>query len=454
VKNRISSSGALGRLPGISARFSSQASGTTVRWIPHTFSLLSSCTVGLVLVFFLTACESERSTTTAAASGQETGSGPRGQRSGAPPRKVRVMRAQEERVPHAIVVSGTLAAEEQVVLSLKVPCRLSDISVDLGSPVRKGEIIARLDTTDYRLRMEQAQTALAQARARLGLSPDGKDDNIDAEKTSLVRQAKALLQEAKLNRDRMAALWDQRIISQSQLDAAATAYQVAEGRYQDAQEEVRNRQAILAQRRSELEIAKQQLADTVLHVPLDAMVRQRHASMGEYLAAGTPVVTLVKIHPLRLRLAVPEREANGIRSGQMVKVRVEGNQNEYSGRVARLSPSISEGNRTLLVEAEVPNANGQLRPGSFAKAEILTAALKPSIFVPASSVVTFAGIEKVISVKNDRAVEKRVQTGRRDNERIEISSGLAAGEPVVIQPGNLITGDPVTVLWEENAKAR
>ena len=364
------------------------------------------------------------------------------------------MRAQEERVPHAIVVSGTLAAEEQVVLSLKVPCRLSDISVDLGSPVRKGEIIARLDTTDYRLRMEQAQTALAQARARLGLSPDGKDDNIDAEKTSLVRQAKALLQEAKLNRDRMAALWDQRIISQSQLDAAATAYQVAEGRYQDAQEEVRNRQAILAQRRSELEIAKQQLADTVLHVPLDAMVRQRHASMGEYLAAGTPVVTLVKIHPLRLRLAVPEREANGIRSGQMVKVRVEGNQNEYSGRVARLSPSISEGNRTLLVEAEVPNANGQLRPGSFAKAEILTAALKPSIFVPASSVVTFAGIEKVISVKNDRAVEKRVQTGRRDNERIEISSGLAAGEPVVIQPGNLITGDPVTVLWEENAKAR
>ncbi|HEY2930585.1 MAG TPA: efflux RND transporter periplasmic adaptor subunit [Acidobacteriota bacterium] len=407
----------------------------------------------LALAVFVSACSSERTTTAASREGAADTS-QRGPRSTAAPRKVRVTRAREETVARAVAVSGTLAAEEQVVLAMKVPGRLSEISVDLGSPVRRGQAIAKLDTTDYRLRMEQAQTALQQARARLGLPPEGKDDHIDPEKTSLVRQARAVLQEAKLNSDRMSALWEQKIVSRAQLDAAATSLQVAEGRYQDAQEEVRNRQAILAQRRSELEIARQQLADTILHVPLDAMVRERHASMGEYLAAGAPVVTLVKIHPLRLRLAVPEREAGGIRTGQFVRVRVEGSQSEHSGRVARLSPSISEGNRTLMVEAEVPNAGGQLRPGSFAKAEILTAALKPSIFVPASSVVTFAGIEKVISVKNDKAVEKRVQTGRHDGDRIEISSGLAAGEPVVIEPGNLISGDPVTVIWEENAKAR
>lgn len=361
------------------------------------------------------------------------------------PREVRVMPAAEVRMPRTVALTGTLAAEDQIVLSLKVTGRLADLGVDLGSPVRRGQVVARLDSTDFKLRLEQAEAALQQARARLGLSPRGTDDRVDAEQTALVRQARAVLDEARLNRERMARLAEQQLVARAQLDTAVAGEQVAEGRYQDALEEVSNRQAVLAQRRSELELARQSLADTVLTAPIDGMIRERRAAVGEYLAAGAPVATLVRVHPLRLVLAVPERSAIGIRIGQEVRVGVDGDPTTYRGRVARLSPSIQEQSRTLAVEAEVPNERGTLRPGAFARADIVVAADQPTVFVPTSAIVVFAGIEKVLTVQDGRAVERRVQTGRRETDRVEIVSGLTAGEAVVVEPGNLVGGQRVTV---------
>jgi RND family efflux transporter MFP subunit len=117
----------------------------------------------------------------------------------------------------------------------------------------------------------------------------------------------------------------------------------------------------------------------------------------------------------------------------------------HAGRIARLAPAIQEDTRTLLVEAEVPNERGQLRAGAFARAEIVTVAEEPAVLVPASAVVTFAGIEKVLTVRDGRAVETRVRTGRREGDLVEIVDGLTAGDAVVAEPGNLASGQPVAV---------
>jgi RND family efflux transporter MFP subunit len=364
-----------------------------------------------------------------------TGEPPRADREAVTSRSVRVTPAAQDTVARGTIVTGTLAAEDQVVLSFKIDGRVGEIAVDLGSRVRKGQILARLDPTDFRLRVRQAEAALQQARARLGLSPDGTDDRVDPEHTPLVRQAHAMLDEARRSGDRMATLWGRQLIARAELDTATATLQVAEGRYQDAIEEVRNRQAVLAERRSELAIARQQLLDSELKAPIDGAVRQRHVSAGEYLEAGSPIVTVVRIHPLRLRLAVPERMAADVRLGQQVNVKVEGNRTVYRGQVAR----------TLLVEAEVPNEHGELRPGAFAEAEIVTQAEERAVFVPASSIVTFAGIEKVMTVHDGLSLEKRVQTGRRLGDRVEIVEGLKPEELVVVEPGNLVGGQPVTV---------
>jgi RND family efflux transporter MFP subunit len=362
-----------------------------------------------------------------------------------PARPVRLVPAAEAMVDRRVSATGTLAADEQVVLGTKVAGRIGELLVDLGSRVRRDQTVARLDPTDAQLRVDQAVAALQQARARLGLSPGGTDDRVDPEQTSLVRQGRAVLDEARLTKDRTDRLWKQELIAQAQVDTAVSALGVAEARYQDAIEEVRNRQAVLLQRRSELELARQQRVDTVVTSPIEGAVSERRASVGEYLAAGAPVVTLVKLHPLRLRIAVPERDATAVRVGQPVVVTVEGVAGEHRGRVARISPAISEQNRTLLVEAEVPNEGAALRPGAFAKADIVLAGDLRVVTVPAAAVVTFAGVEKVLTVDKGRVVEVRVTTGRRLGDRVEIVTGIAAGTPVVGQPGNLTGGQPVAV---------
>jgi RND family efflux transporter MFP subunit len=363
-----------------------------------------------------------------------------------PPRQVTVFAAAEERVARTVVSTGTLAAEDQVVVGTKVPGRLADIAVDMGTRVRRGQVVARLDASDYRLRVEQAEAALQQARVRLGLPAAGTDERVNPEQTSLVRQARAVLEEARLTRDRAARLVEQDLIARAQFDTADANLKVAEGRYLDALEEVRTRQALLAQRRSEVELARQQLADTALTTPIDGAVSVKQASVGEYLAAGVAVATVVRLHPLRLRVNVPEREAAEVRVGQAVRLTVEGDPTVYQGRVVRLSPIVQEQNRTLSVEAEVPNERGVLRPGAFARAEIVTAASQPVIRVPAAAIVTFAGIEKVLVVRQGKIAEVRVQTGRRTGDSVEIVSGVRAGDEIVREPGNLTSGQAVTVL--------
>ncbi|HKV11636.1 MAG TPA: efflux RND transporter periplasmic adaptor subunit [Thermoanaerobaculia bacterium] len=363
-----------------------------------------------------------------------------------PAREVRLARAEEGRLARTVAVSGTLAADEQAELGIKVAGRIQQVLVDIGDPVRRGQPVARIIPTDLELRVQQARTALEQARARLGIPAGGPDRMVDPQETSVVKQAVANLKQATLTRDRMARLLEEKLIPQSDFDAAEANRSVAEARYQESIEEVNSRQGLLAQRRSELALAERQLADSVVTAPFDGRISQRLVSAGDYVPVGGAVAVLVRIHPLRLQLAVPEREAAGVKVGLPVQLSVDGDPGTYTGRVARISPAISEENRTLLVEAEVPNTDGRLKPGSFAKAEIVIEAAESAVLVPASSVVTFAGIEKVIGVEGGKAVEKRVRTGRRSGDRVEILDGIAAGDPVVLEPGNLVTGQPVKVL--------
>ena len=358
--------------------------------------------------------------------------------------EVQVAPVTEARLNRTITVSGTLAAEEQAILSMRVPGRLSLLVVDLGSPVRTGQPIAQLEQTDFVLRVNQAEAGLRQARARLGLPDEGTDDAVVAEETAIVRQMRAVLHEAELTAGRMRAFLKSGISSRADVDAAEAALRVAESRHQDALEEVRNRQAILSQRRAELALAREQLSATVLRAPFDGRILDRPTAVGQFLSAGTPVATVVRIDPLRLRVEIPEREARHVGLGQPVHLTLDGNPATYSGRVTRFSPAISPESRTLLVEASIRNDPPSLRPGAFVRAEIITGLDAPALLVPAAAIVTFAGVDKVYTVRDGRAVEHRVELGRRDGDRVEVLKGLTAGEAVVLNP-RLVSNQAVRI---------
>jgi RND family efflux transporter MFP subunit len=372
-------------------------------------------------------------------------SAPKGKGANAPARAVRVATVQARSMERTLAVAGSLVADEQAVLSVKVPGRVARLDVDLGTVVKQGQVIAEIDRTDYDLRLQQVAAALARTRAAVGLPLDGDDDRFDPEVTSVVREARALLEEATQNRERVRSLSLAGVSSQAELDAVEAACNVASSRHESAREEVRRRQAELAERRAEYQIARQQLADTAIRAPFDGAVQLRRANLGEFLNVGAPVATVLRTDPLRLRLEIPERESIGVRAGQSVRVRGEGVEAVHTGRLTRLSPGITEISRVLLVEADIPN-DGSLRPGLFARAEIVLNADEPGLAIPLSALITFAGIEKVVLVLDGRAQETPIRTGRRGGDWVEAVNGLKRGDVVVLDPGNLRTGEAVTVV--------
>jgi RND family efflux transporter MFP subunit len=360
------------------------------------------------------------------------------------PREVKLVKVTERELDQTVRISGTLAADEQVTVSVKVPGRLATLSVDVGTAVKKDQTIAQVETTDYRLRVEQAEAALGQARAQLGLPIQDDDTKLDVEATATVREAHATLDEAKANLDRTRSLSNEGLATGAQLDAAQAAAVRAETGLQSAREQVRQREAAMRQRRSEVRLARQQLADTALKSPIDGVVQTRQTSAGEYLAAGAPVAQIVRIDPLRLRVSVPERDAAGLRANQAVHLRIDGDPKTYAGIVARLAPAIDQQSRSLRVESDIKNP-GNLRPGSFVNAEIVVGN-KAVPTVPASSIIRFAGLEKVIIIDNGKAVEKTVTTGKKQGDFVELKSGIKAGELVVERPGSLQQGHAVKVI--------
>ena len=360
------------------------------------------------------------------------------------PRTVRVATVATRPMERVVTVTGSLAAEEAATLSVKVSGRLKNIPVDLGSIVKKGDLIAQVEPRDYELRLQQSAAALSQARATVGLPLEGTDDRFDPEMISAVKEARAVYEEATANRDRVLNLSKQGVVSKSELDTVESAYKVALNRFEAARDDARTRQAILAQRRAECDLAKQQLTDSSMRAPFDGAVQARLANLGEFLSAGTPVVKLVKTDPLRLRLEVPERDAAAVRLGQRVRLTAEGHTNIYTGELTRVSPAIDEPSRMLLVEADVRN-DGLLRPGLFSRAQIVTVSDDPGLALPLNALITFAGLEKVVTIQDGKALEKVVTTGRRGADWVEIVSGLKAGEKAVVDPGNLRTGQPVNI---------
>jgi RND family efflux transporter MFP subunit len=317
-------------------------------------------------------------------------------------RQVRVTQAELRPMERTIQVVGTLAPHEEATVAAQVAGQIERSYVDVGSRMKAGEKMALIDTTSYQVLVRQAAANVARAAAR----------------AENVRQTLERVQQ--LHRDRVA--------SRSELDQALA----DEGQ---AKAEVQAAEATAA-------IAKLNLERSQVKAPFDGSVAERVASVGDYVAVGAPILRLVKTDLLRLRLLVPERESPVVKLGQQVRVSVEGDTQVHSGRVARIAPAVREADRVLEVEADVPNPGG-LRGGLFARAEIVVDEHGQGVSVPGRALVSFAGLEKVVLVKDGKAVEKTVTTGRRGEGWVEIVSGLKAGETVTLEPAGLRTGQAV-----------
>ncbi len=189
-------------------------------------------------------------------------------------------------------------------------------------------------------------------------------------------------------------------------------------------------QSLLAAR-ARVSLARKAFADTVVRAPFTGAVAERLVSIGDYVTRGTKVAVVVRTNPLRVKLTVPEQFISVVSMGQAVNFEVDAYAGrQFVGKVQFVSPSLQADQRALTIEAVVPNPKGELKPGLFATARIEQRDRSAGVVVPAAAVQTSAGTSRVYVVNGDKVEERIVTIGQRLGDRVEVSSGLKAGERV------------------------
>jgi multidrug efflux pump subunit AcrA (membrane-fusion protein) len=362
---------------------------------------------------------------------------------------ITVAEAEGRDVRRSIQVVGTLMPQEEVTLANDVPATVDKIFVDLGDRVHRGQIVIKLDEREARLEVERQTASLQAAREALQRARQV----LDLDRANLERN-QALLADAQTNLKRFQGLFAEGAISASQRDSAQTQNDVAvaslratEAQLESDRAAMKNAEASVEQATAALELARKRLKDTDIVAPLDGFVRKRFVNQGETFKEKTPLVSLVATQALKLQGDVPERFAPLVAVGHPVQVEVEAYPGRtFAGRILRVSPAVDAETRTFTVEAAIPNAEGRLKPGFFAKAALIVGTDKGVPFVPEDAVASFAGIVKIFVVADGKAEERRVKTGQRLDGWAEILEGVKVGETVATSNlGQLATGTAVQV---------
>ena len=337
-------------------------------------------------------------------------------------------------------MTGSLAADEQADVAAETAGRVIGTPVERGTRVSAGTVLIRVSATEADASLREAAANAAQLEARLGLAAG---QPFDAAKVPDVLNAKASLDLAEAEFGRIKSLLEQKVVSQAEFDQRFTQVQAARQQYQAAQNTAQQSYRSLEAARARVDLARKSAADTVVRAPFNGIVAERLVSTGDYVSRGMKVATVVRIDPVRVELTVPEQYLSQVKAGQPVRLSVDAYPNEiFTAHVRFVSPALKADQRALTVEAVAANSDGRLKPGLFATALLQQPAPAPALLVPATSVETVAGTSRVYVIAADNKIEERIVTlGEKVGDRVEIATGVKAGERVAVNPrGKLADG--------------
>jgi len=359
------------------------------------------------------------------------------------PKTVKIEVVKEERVKRAVDLVGTLAAVDQVMISSETDGKVSRILADLGDRVTKGQTLVEVDQEKQQYTLDQQKAALARALAQYG-APDPQHLP-EIEKTPDVQKANADLVQAKQGFDRTNELFKRSLVPQQLLDDAAAALQSKRASYELALQNAKNLQASIQASEASMRLADRQLRDTQIRAPFDGYVEKRMVNLGELVKSQSQVMSIVRVDPLKIVAEIPEKMAPWIRDGQTVELHVDAYPDKsFTGRVSRISPAVNSSTRAFPFEALVPNTDALLKPGTFARVHIESGKVDDVLTLPYSALQYRYGVNRVFVIADDKLVARELKVGERVGDRIEILSGVQAGDRVAANDvDKLIDGMPV-----------
>lgn len=391
------------------------------------------------------------------------------------PVSVTVAAARRADIVARVLAPGSVTAIRDAKIGSKLSGRVAAVLVEEGQRVSAGTALLRLDSSDLVAQEAQAQASAAAARARLASvvtwpRPEERQQSADQmhQAQAALRSAQAQLDLAQANVQRMRSLQTQGAVSKQDLDAAETQARVAQAQVAQAQaaydsarqnqkisqvgsrpEDIQQARAQLAQAEAALAMVRVQLRDSTIYAPFAGTITQRSVEPGEVVSSqsGSPLFVLSQIDDVYVELAVPEEHRAKIRPAEEALMQIDGLPGQtFRGRVEDIRPAANVASRSFGVKVRVPNPDGVLRPGMFARGAIVVGVRSQVLQVPERAVVTATSGPLVFVVKDGRAARQAVTLGEHSGDgSVEIASGLAAGDRVVVEgQEGLSDNQPVT----------
>jgi RND family efflux transporter MFP subunit len=357
------------------------------------------------------------------------------------PTPVHFYTVAEETARRRIQAVGSLFAFEESVLSSQVEGRVADVLADVGDNVKDGQALITIDPQELQFEVDRQRGLVTQVRAQLGIGPNDPPPT-DPQRIASVQRAEADLFDADHKYGRAQEMYKDKLISQQQLDEAASRFQSTKATYTVALQEVDRLKALLVSSEASEKLAEKKLADAAIRAPFPGAIKTRNVHPGEYLRVQSPVMVLVRTDRLRARLAVPERWAGWVKDGVTVDLHVEAFPGEtFQGKISRINPSVAQDSRTFEAEALLANPDGRLKPGFFLQASIPSEKEEKTIFLPERAVNYRYGVYKVFLVNGNHVSEHQIkpagQTEDEHGRRFEVAEGLKPGDRVAVA----ISGD-------------
>ena len=356
------------------------------------------------------------------------------------PVPVRLQLPHHVQQPVSIAVSGSVEANVTALTAFQVGGRVSHVYVEEGQRVTKGQILADLDPTDYRNAFNAASgeanaAAAINAKADAGLRRQELEQaRIDFERTQDEYQ-------------RLKYLYDHQSLPANDFHKIEAAYLASQQRYDMAQSGTRVEDKLAASAQhvaatAQMAEAKKRLADCQLRAPISGYIGMRQIDVGVTVAPGVPVISVVDLDPVKVRAGIPEAEVGKVREGSRAEVSIPSlDGQKFDGRVEAIAAASDPASRTYVSKIVVPNPKRQLRAGMVSEARLIGDTQVNAITVPGSAIVRDArGVTQVylLTPGQNRAYSRRVEIGSMIDNEVEIRSGLAGNEQVVVDGQNYL----------------
>lgn len=346
---------------------------------------------------------------------------------------VRTVPVTIDTVETIIEINGSLFSDFETTVSSEVDGVIEVTSREMGDTINKNEMLVKIKDVEYEIKKRQAYYDYMQTLVKLSIDTAPIDlTSVNLENISSVKKARANYENVKSNLWRISELRKNDLTSKQLLDDTESKLKAAEADLQFAREEAKNLILTVQNKKAALDLAEKKYNDTKILAPYDGYIQKRIVSPGEYIKAGTPVYSMIKMDPIKFVGGIPENYMPDISLGKTVEVRVDAVGGTYTGKITKISPSSTPETHSVNVEVAVENPKFILRPGYFANAKIVLNVNPKGIIIPTEGLYIFAGVEKVFTIKDGKAFENKIKIGRRYVDRIEVKSGLSENSVIAV----------------------